>query len=258
MPNPSDFLGYGRAGRTLPTQTADAAYPQLRADRYGNLVTNVAGFSRQQAADEGSYFVTTNAAIGTGNQAALTTSHSATGAFMYLFNNNSASSGIRVYLDYIKLGLTGTAPATTTVMYLDFIADSAARTPTAGSPAALTPVNVNMDSGTASNLQVKMATGGSNMTVPTTTTTQRLVAQAIIPTSLGITGDEYAVFFGGSDTAGSAGGGTAVRATAAARISTNCAPIILGPQQSLIISRWWLTETTTAPTFYLEMGHIER
>jgi hypothetical protein len=78
-----------------------------------------------------------------------------------------------------------------------------------------------------------------------------------IPTGLGITGDEYLLKFGGED-AGAISGLIATRAAATGRMTGYCSPIIIGPQQSLVIHMWWLTSATTVPTFEIEAGWWER
>ena len=93
------------------------------------------------------------------------------------------------------------------------------------------------------------------MTIPAATASARPCGRASLPTSLGITGDEYMLQFGGNfGDVGMQGGGTAVRSTAAARIATQTVACVIQPQWGLVVNMWWLTETTNKPNFEYEIG----
>lgn len=210
---------------------------------------------RQIQAYSGNYYVATNPTPGTGVQSGLVTAFSATVAgHCVVVNNNAVGSGINLYLDYIKFILSGTAPATTTAMHLAGFTDVAAScVPSAGS-VLYTPVNVNPDSSAVSNAAVYVPTGGVVLTIPAASGARKLISRAVIPTSLGITGDTYILQFGAAADIGSQGGGTAIRATAAATLGAETVPVILPPGKGFILDMWWLTETTTAPTFEWEVA----
>ena len=218
-------------------------------------------FSRQQAAAAGAYFVAQNVTPGTALQTGTATSFSATAnGLVTVTNNNPLTSGINVYMDYIKLMMSGTAPTATTVMHFNMIRDAVAGvTPSAGSVALVT-TNVNGGSAsTASNVAINVPTGApaTGMTIPAATSAAVNMGRASIPTSLGITGDIYVLNFGGNFVDdGGQGGGTAVRATAAARLSDSTVPAILAPGQGLVVNMWWLTQATTKPSFEYEIGFM--
>lgn len=228
------------------------------ADNRGVPLGNAVLQSPQVQAYQGSRFVTTTPTPGSGIQMGLITAfNDTTGAFM-AFKNNDAVGGKSVILDKLKLLLTSTAPATTTVLHMAVKIDSKDRTPTAGSPATLTPVNPNGGSSVASIISpLNMSTGGAAITVPASGANARLVSRGSIATSLGITGDEYNFYFGNGSDVGAHGGGTGVRSTAAGRFSTNMEAVIVPPQWWCVIYLWWLTQTTNAATFEAEMAHIE-
>lgn len=201
-----------------------------------------------------SYYVATNPTPGTGIQSDLITSYSATAdGDMVIVNNNPVASGLNVYLDYVKKLISGTVPTGTTVQHFaGFIDTAASCVPSAGS-VTITPVNVNGNSALTSGCSVYLPTGGAAMTIPAASTTRRLVSRASIPTSLGVTGDEYVLQFGASDQA-SAGIATAVRATAPTRLATNTAPVVIPPGFGFILDFWWITQAANKPVWEWEIG----
>lgn len=208
----------------------------------------------QFLAANGQYFVATNPTPGTAVQSDLITAFSATADGHCVINNGNSAPGLSVIPDYVKFHMTGTAPTGTTVMefalYTDVVASC---TPSAGS-VALTPVNVLTSSPSTSGVTVYVPTGGAAMTIPAASASRRLVGRASLPTSLGITGDSYIVRFGGAGASGSQGGGTAVRATAAATLETYTTPVILAPGYGLIVLMWWPTQAANKPNFEWEVG----
>lgn len=200
------------------------------------------------------YFVATNPTPGTALQSDLITGYSATADGHCVILNGNSAPGPSVIPDYIKFQMTGTAPTATTVMNLALFTDVvASATPSAGN-SALTPVNVLPSSSKTSGVTVHVPTGGAAMTIPAASASRRLVGRAAIPTSLGITGDSYVIRFGGSSAPGAQGGGTAVRATAAATLECFTTPVILAPGYGLIVLMWWLTQATNKPNFEWEVG----
>lgn len=210
--------------------------------------------SPQLVAGNGDYFVATNPTPGTGIQSGTITAYSATADGHCVINNGNSSPGPTVVPDYIKFQMTGTAPTATTLMNFALFTDAiASTTPSAGS-VTITPVNVLPSSSKTSGVSVYLPTGGAAMTIPAASSSRRLVGRLSIPTSLGITGDSYTIRFGHSSATGQQGGGTAVRATAAAALECAAAPVLLPPGYGLIVLMWWLTQATTAPTFEWEVG----
>jgi len=153
--------------------------------------------------------------------------------------------------------MSGTAPTATTVMEFAVKLDVKDRTPTAGNVTVI-PVCSNGDARTSKTIANIQAFNAAGITVPSSGTAATTVSRTRIPTSLGITGDEYIVQFGYEDIPGTIPGLTAVRATAPARLVTGAPPIIIAPQQWCVIYMWWLTAATTAPGFEYELTWIER
>lgn len=231
-----------------------------RQGRYGENYSLPLVVTRHMLADEGSYYVATNPTIGTGIQVAANVTAFSDTAPMFLVNNNaSVASGIRVYLDYVKLLPTGTLPTGTTWMDFAVKLDSVSRqTSAANKRTALTAANVNMDDSRAASALVYSYANASAMDTGASGVTARTVSRCRIPTSLGIAGDEYEVQFGAPDRDSAIAGLTAVRAAAPARLITHAAPIVLGPQQWAVIYMWWTNAATTAATFEFELGWFER
>lgn len=210
--------------------------------------------SRQALAAQGKYFVATNPTEGTGIQYALVTAASATANGLFSISNSNAVGGATIYLDELKLLMLGTAPATTTSMHFGFYSETG--TLVLGTAAAgRTPVNVNSGFSNATGAVVTSYAAGAG-TVPAAVGVRRFLGSAYISTSLGITGDEYVVNFGGDSLAGG-DHPAAVRATAATRLVTSGPPISIAPGNSAYINMFWLTATTTAPTFEFSLGYAE-
>lgn len=259
----ADFTFFGQIARKLTSigRSPDSGTPiaQLRAGAYREMATLSIIPGKQVLADEGAYFVATNPTIGTGVAYALQTSFSATAAFLALFNNNPASvgGGRNLYLDTLRLILTGTAPATTVSLEGAVVLDTKDRTPTANN-ARITPANVSGDDpADASNVVLQAFSAGA-MTVPAAGGGARTVSRFHLATGLGITGDEYCVEFGGPQMQHGFMGLTAARATVPARIATHAPPVVIPPQTWGLVHLWWLTATTNAPNFEYELGFFVR
>ena len=209
---------------------------------------------REQLVAAGKSFCVTNPTIGTGIQYGLQTSFSATANGLFLIQNtNPATSGINIVVDYLSLIMTGTAPTATTSMRIDAFNETGIVT-MSGSFAAKTPVNLNPAFSNATGAVVQSYAAGA-ATIPAAVGVRRTYSPMTIPTSLGITGDNYVVDFGG-DPAPTAPL-TAVRATAATRLVTQGPSIIVAPQTTTWFNLWWLTAATTAPTFEFDLVYYE-
>lgn len=210
--------------------------------------------SRQQLAAAGKYFVATNPTEATGIQYGLQAAFSATANGLFSISNNNPVGGAVIHLDELRLSMLGTAPATTTSMRFGFYSETGIVALTT-LVLARVPVNVNSSYANTTGAVVTSYAAGAG-TVPAAVGTRRFLGTATIPTSLGITGDEYVVQFGGDSLAG-ANALTAVRATAASRIAASAPPIAIAPGNSAYINMYWLTATTTAPTFEFSLSYAE-
>jgi hypothetical protein len=208
---------------------------------------------RQMLAGAGKYFVATNPTPGTGVLFGTVTAFSATADGLFtISNNNPTGSDVNIYLDYLTLNMSGTAPTATTVLKMAVFNEVGIVAPSAGN-VAITPRNVKV--GGANSNAVINGFSSAAMTIPAAVGSRTLVSNISIPTSLGITGDSYVVQFGGDPSATAPL--TAVRATAASRIVVAASPVTIAPQTTAIIDAWWLTQATNGPTFEFEIGYAE-
>lgn len=219
--------------------------------------------TKHPLADEGSYFVATNPTPGTAVAYALQTAFSDTANGLFVIQNNNPAGGPNVALDYIKLILSGTAPTATTVMDFTIRTDTQSMTPTAnsvqiaGGSGAQTIFNTNHDDNTSPQVNIWAFSAGA-MTVPVTSASGRRVARLHIPTGLGITGDQYEIQFGAVDRNAQNSPLTAVRATHPCSFVAHAAPLVLQPQRWAVVTMWWATAATTAPSFEYEIGLVVR
>lgn len=244
--------------RVKPTVQADGSTAGIygRSSRYGDQTVVGLLTTKHGLADEGSYFTAQNPTIGTGVALdAAKTAFADTNGLFVLRNSAPAGSGIRVYLDYLKLILTA---ATTAIASVDFLfkGDSIVRSPsTAANGTAMTPVNVNMDDATSAVL-APIGFNNNVMTLPAASGSARVLGRAHAATGLGFAGDSIIVQFGASERS-STMGLTAVRAVGACQTVCDAPPIVIGPQQTVVIHRWSLTEAA-AVSYEFELGWWER
>lgn len=227
----------------------------VRMSGYGEQYMIAAMPHRMALAADGTYFVTTNPTIGTGVAHALNTSHDATKGLFAIYNSNPVG-GKSVYLDNMRLILTGTAPATCTGQDFLVVTDQTSMLPTANS-VTRTPVNVNSGDSTQPGAVVYAFNAGT-LTIPTAGATRRNVSRIKIATGQVISGDEFVVEFGYAGMPGGHGGATAVRATDTGRRVSHAPPVVIAPGHWAVIYRWFTTETTNAPNFEYELAHFER
>lgn len=250
----TDVNPNGIISRALPVPGQDNTLRVPRVSRYGEQVTQNVMPTKHPLSEEGQYFVATNPTIGTGVAHALVTAFSDTSG-LFVIKNNDTAGGKRIYLDFIRLMLTA-APTAGNSLELALKIDPGNRLPTAGN-VAVTPANVNADSSNASIANVQ-AFNAAALTVPASSASARTVGRVKVPTGVNVIGDEYVLQFGGVDYQSSSPPLTAIRAAQPARFVDHCAPIVIGPQQYLVIHRWSLTEATAAPSYEYEIGWWER
>lgn len=253
-----DTVRLAKSRRHLPARVPDG---QAGEDRIGNFGENY-GLTplpdEMASADEGSFFTCANATPGTGiATAAAVSAFSGTNAFLVAHNISTGDGGRRAYLNHLRLILT-TAPAGTVAMHFAAVRSRVSREPTAANARTVyEPVNAARAAGRESILEVFGWAAAAAMTVPAAEVSDKVVARWTIPTGLGIVGDQYLIKFGSAAGTGGAGPLTAVRATHPCDFLVYAPPIIIEPDDWVVIHRWWVTEAT-APAFEFELGHRER
>lgn len=206
----------------------------------------------QSAAGAGKYFVVTNPTPGTAIAYAQQVTFSATANAMFSIANTDVVGGTNIYVDYLKLIQTATAPATTLVMRFEVFNETGLVTLT-GNVATRTPVSVNSAFAVPGTATVQSFAAGAG-TVPAAVGTRRLQSVAAINTGVAVIHDQYILQFGSGDTVGGTAGLTAARATASATITGQAAPVVVAPQSTSWINMWWVTGTTNVASFEFEMG----
>lgn len=247
----------------LPPKQTDGSEMDVRGDGYGDTYVQSVVPTKHVLAEEGSYFKATTPTPGTGIAGnAVVTAFSDTNALLVIENNSQQNGqGKYIYLDYLRLLMSGTAPTATTVLHFAHKVGLTRRLAAVTPGTTLTPKAVNSGPGggaTRASVANPVCWANANaFTVAASQPVDRLLGRFSIPTSLGITGDEYVIQYGVVDHS-SLPTLTAVRATAAARLMVGVEPIVIAPGETYVLHRWWLTEATNAPTFEFDLGWWER
>lgn len=241
--------------RGLPPLNPDNANidVSLRLDSYGGVFTNPTVRKSHSLADEGSYFIINNNQ--TGITPPLATSFVATTPALVIYNN----SALRLAVDYINLmNLVAVTCTSGTAGQLDLSAalviDNGNRYSSAGSilPA---PISPNMAIGSIANL-ITAYFGAITATAATsaarTVIGQRMIRPLPVAAAMTVVGDNFLFNFGGVENA-AAGSITIANANV---IPVPCPPVIIGPNQSMLLYLWWaaLTPAGGAAGFLPEIG----
>jgi len=239
-----------RVSREKPQGAADAAEASNRGGRYGEQYSIPAGLPRQALADEGSYFVAVNATPGTaiavtGTITTFTDLGTTCGA-LFLKNTESKTASFpkRIYLDYIKL-ICLTAPTSAVHWcYAIVMDDNPVRLTSGGT--ALVCNNVNMDSSVLS-----IASGSFGALVIAAAQNRRMIARGNLKGTIPVLYDVFYIV------AGQPGVSNTTVTTENGVFVESCPPIILGPQQNLLLSMWGVSNNA-ASTWEHEIGWWER
>ncbi len=182
--------------------------------------------------------------------AAATAYTTTTGCGLVIFNNDSLtnSGSKRIYLKYIRLVNRTIAASATGAPWQTFIfgTDNSNRYSSAGQ--ALTPQNVNADSGVGS-----IASIHAGAVVLTADSAGRRVLASVTPRgSVQVVSDQILFTFG------DVGMPTSVPVAAAAGyMLAGVHPVILGPGQSFTLHQSCPNQSA-APVYDIEVGHFER
>lgn len=247
----------GVVSRILPGTPAPDTQPSalgVRAGRYNELYNLPIASNKVFAADEGSYFVA-NSGLSSGLIAgiaeAIVVTQAATTPALTIFNSNP-SGGKRLYLDYIKLVNTA-AGASTTSAFAGGVLDIGNRYSSGGTSLTASIVSTNSD----------LAIGGSGavinfgaITATAASAPRQLFVENIrvAAAPCWIVNDTVLFQCGGYDTALA----QAVTAATAVRVNVSIPPIVIGPQTTFLLYQWNVANATTPPSFYVEIGYLER
>jgi len=237
--------------RDKPTPAVAGNETQVRVTRYGEKVVQQLNGGQYGIADEGSYFVATNPtpltalAANTNGPATL----SETAGYFLVMRNTDGSGGRarRIYLDFLRLIHTTQVITSATAGHYFFKLGPLPTHYTSGG-SALTPLNVNGDSG---NDSIAAVNAGALTTVADSAA--RLVDRGMLRSVITVLGDEWIFKFGTVE----AGGTSTLGGTVALRMTIPCPPIIVPPGWHLSLGLIFPSGAAT-PSFEIGVGWWER
>lgn len=205
-------------------------------------------------AANGGYFSVTNPTPGTAIVWATLTAFSATANGLFVIQNTGAKN---IYLDYLYLRQTATAPTGTLSLNIDVFNETGIVTGT-GAVATRTPVGINTGSGISqvTGAVVQSFAAGA-ITIPAAVGTRRLQAIASIPTGVTVAHDSFRFDFGADGPGMAKVGLTAARATDPAALCGSAPPIVVAPQTTSWINAWWPTQAANVPSLEFELTYFE-
>lgn len=235
----------------VPIPLGEGVWQSARGSRRGEaFVLNPAPFMGEPADDQ-SYFTTLTPTPGTPVTYALQAAFSDLVGFVHVVNIDVAGTGKRILLHQLKILCAAVGAAATSVELL-VKTDKLPRLPTAGFT-ALIPNNCRSGSAVGSIAQVYIP-NAAGLTMPAASAGARTLDRGRVRYSIPIAGDEFVLNFGGIDGVA----GIAPAAAVAGKFPEQMAPVSIDPGHSATIYMWQPGITTTAPTFELALGHIER
>ena len=234
--------------KARPTGNSDgtAIVTPSRTGKYAEAYILPVGIGRVALADEGSYFVATNATVGTQltGHVAPAIADTNTKSIIHMYNGGS----LDVYLDYIVLTTVVANASATAVDFLAWTDAKGATGLTSGGTASV-PVNTRSNSSAASGI---VLTAGACVTAPATNV--KKVLQRTVKPYIGVALDSYSFVFGNGAWAPT---GYAL-ITAVTNTVTSCAPIVIAAGGNFYFVQTGPSGATTAMTFEYEVGYSER
>lgn len=248
MANNDLVFPYGTAARTLPSAT-DSGTSAQRHFRYGEQYTlPLMGSRLHPLADQGTYFVATNATPGTAI-AGIAAADGLDDLEALIFLRQGASSSKRLYLDFITLQVA--AAGTNGTNFSLAIKGDKGTSRYASGGTAITPKNVNMASATATEID-RLQFGA---VVPTAATSEaRLLWHGMQRTVIKVIGDKYTLTFGNSSPAPASG--IPLEGTLQASVQINCPPVILGAGDTFLLHEYSASQSVAAQ-YQFTMGWWE-
>ena len=202
-----------------------------------------------QAADQGQYFVALTPTPGTGIiSGGSVQAFTETTPYLVLFNS---STTVSIYPMYLRGHITVIGAGVSTKVNWTVTLDTGNRYSSAGT--ALAVSNTNMASSAAS---AGIATVGA-VVATAASGTRRIVGQYQVKhTVIEVVHDTFSFNWGGGAVQPSTSS-IAANSTTPTYASFQGAPLVIGPQQSMVIVRWGDSQTTGS-TSEIEMGWIEK
>lgn len=238
----------GKVYKEIPSRNLDGSDAYARLGSRGDVMSIPLTSTKHGLAEEGSYFVATNATISTPITltGATCTAWVATTPTVVLVNGNT-TGGANVIPDYIKFQIVGAGTAEAAVQYAVLL-DSTNRYTSGGT--AIVPKNANMgiSTSTASLLYV------GAITAPAASANVRQVGRGLFRNAIAVANDQYILSFGASDVSASA---SQLASTTSIMQTFPAPPVVVNPGGSLLVYLWGAS-MSAAPTAEFEMGFWER
>jgi hypothetical protein len=238
---------------SVPNRTPDNPLNQTTPTRTGfdgSAYTSNLSNKEFFFADEGSFFVATNATVGTGiaGHAAPVVADTSTKMLLHVFNGNAAG-GKWIYPQYLKLRWTAIGANGTSTFWVCYIDNKGSTAATSGGTAT-TPVNTNSGSSLASG---GVVTFGA---VATTFTSARKVGAFQSRSVIQVAEDTQLLTWGQPNqfpiTGGVTNGGNAILSS-----SNAYAPLAIAPGGNFGVAQITVAQTA-ASSFDYEFGFVER
>jgi hypothetical protein len=263
--------------RLLPapsTASGPEADKALRCGPYGDLKVESIWPTEHLQADEGAYMVACmapgQAVINTGIAAA----YNAVAPTLVLFNN-APLGGPNLYPKYFRMGVS-VIPSSAANVQFSLVVDPANRQPaaayvtnTAGtvgpgtgaankgyrSQISCVNMNVNPQINGIAYLPNGTTSDAAGITVPSASAGARIiVGNGMLKYSAPIALDQYTIQFGGTDR-----GGTIQAAAALCKIVEHAPPVVVGPQQTMLLYLWCPSNITLGFVFSdMSLEWVER
>lgn len=247
MTDISNKLIWTRDSRALPQPVSgDGEYGAVRGTRYGEVYTQgIVGSKLTALADEGSYFVATNATPGTA-LAGIAAADGLDDLEALIFLRHGTSSNKRVYLDYILLQVA--AAGTNGTNFAFAMKGDKGNSRFASGGTAITPVNTNMGQTDASGIDL-LRVGAVVATAATSEA--RLLNHGLLRTVIKVVGDKYLFKFG--DSSPGVVSGIALEGTTQANINVPCPPVVLSPGDTFLFHEFAASQSVAAQ-YQFSMG----
>lgn len=249
MPLSADFL---RASTTaIPTAVDAGQCVQPRGDEFGAIHTRKEMLAWAQ---EGTYFRACNGTLGTGIDAGVQTSFSATANALLVMVNSSATK--KVIPHYIRL-INTVAGASSISSRMAIKIDTATRYSANGTDLTTQIKCANSGLATAS-VVTPLRFGGVTAAAESSARTMANLQIKTQASPCWVVGDEVLISFLGDVI----GGGMLLSGAAASLISKDVGPVVIGgngtANHSMVVHMWNPSNAVTAPSWELEIAWWER
>lgn len=209
------------------------------------------GTKQYRYADAGKYYLATNPTAGTGIISNAQATYSDTKPYLLFKNNNSVSSGIKCYLDYLRLLVTvvGVGHTRSEITFQIDSSQSTTRYTSGGS--AITPVNVNADSAASSGALIYAGA----VTAAAAGAGRLLASIPLKTTAIEVVDSQWTFNFGDAPYGPPSPTGL-TNAAAQVTLHHNLHPIVIGPQEHFAAVVWG-GSMGTGITFAFQLGYVE-